>query len=132
MFQVALTPNQVFTIAAGFIESCPSSNAPLPAKANPSLALGDGAQPGQWTTLTFDASAKDGSKLYLVFQTSDGPISAEIGDDKSATLPEGLRGTVFAFVSSKQNATDDASVIAGPALLMFPYNAQGELIDQSW
>ncbi|KAK1232353.1 hypothetical protein PQX77_004517 [Marasmius sp. AFHP31] len=125
-FEVALTPNQVFTIASAFIESCPSTNAPLPAKANPALAL-SAAKPGEKTTLTFDAS---GSKPFLVFQTSNGPVSAEIADDKTATIPSELRGTVFAFVSSKQDATDDASVLAGPALLMFPYDAQGQLIGQ--
>ncbi|KAJ8078071.1 hypothetical protein PM082_000277 [Marasmius tenuissimus] len=129
-FEVALTPNQVFTIASSFIESCPSSNAPLPAKANPPLALSDGAKPGDKTTLTFDASTASGSKAFLVFQTSNGPVTTDIADDKTATIPSDLRGTVFAFVSSKQNATDDASVLAGPALLMFPYDAQGQLIKQ--
>ncbi|KAJ8078005.1 hypothetical protein AAF712_005614 [Marasmius tenuissimus] len=119
-FEIALTPNQVFTIAATFIESCPSSNAPLPAKANPSLALSD-PQPGEQTTLTFDASGASGSEMFLVLQTSDGPVSAAIANDKTATIPSNVRGTVFAFVSSKKDATDDASVLAGPALLMFPY-----------
>ncbi|KAL0572628.1 hypothetical protein V5O48_009331 [Marasmius crinis-equi] len=129
-FEVALTPNQVFTLASSFITSCPSTNAPLPATANPPLTFSACAKPGQQATLEFTPKG-DGSKAYLVFQTSDGPISVDIADDQTATLPSTLMGTVFAFVSSAENKTDDASVIAGPALLMFPFNAQGELIEQA-
>ena len=39
-----------------------------------------------------------------------------------ATLPGGLQGTVFALVSKDQTA-DDASTIAGPVILRFPFTS---------
>ncbi|EEB97241.1 hypothetical protein MPER_03482 [Moniliophthora perniciosa FA553] len=126
-FEVALTPNQVFTLAMGFIASCPSTNPSLPAKANPTLALSEGACPGATVTLTYDGTS---SGVYLVFLTSNGPVSTPIQRNKTAQIPDGLKGTLFAFVSKAQDKADDENVVAGPALLMWPYDSQGDLITQ--
>ncbi|KAF5369378.1 hypothetical protein D9758_002541 [Tetrapyrgos nigripes] len=131
-FEVALTPNQVYTIASAFIESCPSSNPALPAKANPALSISADAAPGQNVSLTFDATAAGNSSdgLYLNILTSSGSKSAPIsvdGDSKTATFPDVI-GTVFAFVTDGSATVTDNNTVAGPALLMFPFDSQGELI----
>ncbi|ESK93826.1 hypothetical protein Moror_13076 [Moniliophthora roreri MCA 2997] len=126
-FEVTLTPNQVFTLANGFIASCPSTNPPLPAKANPTLALSEGACPGAIATLTYDGTS---SGVFLVFLTSNGPVSTPIHNDKTAKIPDGLKGTLFAFVSKAKDKADDENVVAGPALIMWPYDSEGNLIAQ--
>ncbi|KAK7043167.1 hypothetical protein VNI00_008521 [Paramarasmius palmivorus] len=126
-FEVALTPNQVFTLAMGFIAACPSGNPALPAKANPTLALSKDAKPGASTALTYDGPSSD---VFLVFLTSDGPVSTTINGGKMAMIPDGLKGTLFAFVSKTKDKADDENVVAGPALIMWPYNPDGQLIVQ--
>jgi hypothetical protein len=114
--------NEVFTIASTFIKSCPSSNPTLPVKPFPQLGLPGNARPGQNITLTFDKAGKTGD-LFLVLFTADGPKSVSIAADKSVVLPNAdLRGTIFAIVSTEKDFADDSTTVAGPALLMIPFN----------
>ncbi|KAK7469126.1 hypothetical protein VKT23_003617 [Stygiomarasmius scandens] len=129
-YEVPLSPNDVFTIASNFITSCPESNPPLPAKANPSLTVSADARPGGQASLTFDYSGS--MPAYLSFLTSNGPASSPItvdGDEKTAIIPDSVKGTVFAFVTSTNETVSANNTLAGPALLMYPFNANGDLIN---
>ncbi|THV05244.1 hypothetical protein K435DRAFT_118132 [Dendrothele bispora CBS 962.96] len=130
-FEVPLDPNAVFTIASSFITACPESNPPLPAKANPSLAVAADARPGQEAALTFEDSGNS-SSLFLSFLTSNGPASSPItinGDQKTATIPESVKGTVFAFVTNNNETVSVNNTVAGPALIMFPFGPDGKLLN---
>ncbi len=83
-FDVPLTFNEVYTLAAPFIVSCPSSNTKLPVKAFPTLTL-DPKSPTNITagttitllTPTYTVKAADGSSpIYAAFITVTGPVFA--------------------------------------------------------
>lgn len=101
---------------AGFITGCPSTNPPLPVKAFPTLAVSAKPVAGSKVTLTFDSTA---SNLNLALIGSTGTQFAKISG-KSATLPKGLEGTVYAVVTSASSgAVGDDTVVAGPAIITF-------------
>ncbi len=83
-FDVPLSLNEVYTLAAPFIVSCPSSNVKLPVKAFPTLTL-DPKSPANITagttitflTPTYTLKAADGSSpIYAAFITVTGPVFA--------------------------------------------------------
>ncbi|KAH8111504.1 ferritin-like domain-containing protein [Phellopilus nigrolimitatus] len=117
-----LDQNQVFTLAASFITACPSSNPALPFTAFPALAVaadgGAPAAPGKSAQVAFEDSGS--GDRYLAFMSGLDTTFAKIDGNKQVTIPEGLQGTVYAVVTSSNQAVTDASTIAGPAILSFP------------
>lgn len=117
-----LDQNQVFSLAAAFITSCPESNAALPFKAFPALTVDGTTTPGQKITLDFkDTDSSASGTRFLALFTGLSTLFAEIDGNNQATLPEGLQGVVYAVVSSNGTAVTDDSTIAGPAILSFPF-----------
>lgn len=121
-FDVPLSFNEVYTLAAPFITSCPESNAMLPVKAFPSLAASPGSIKSNGTvTLTPGADFNAGDKMvYAAFVTVTGPVFASVKhSDQSYTLevPAGVAGQSYVVLTSSQaNVTDD-TVLAGPAIV---------------
>lgn len=81
-FDVPLDFNEVYTLAAPFIVSCPSDNPPLPVKAFPTLTASP-KNPANITTGTeitlltpdYKLTAADGkSQIYAAFITVTGPV----------------------------------------------------------
>ena len=81
-FDVPLSLDEVFTLAAPFIVSCPEDNPPLPVKAFPSLAASP-ENPAEITTGTeitlltpdYIVTPADGvSQIYAAFITVTGPV----------------------------------------------------------
>jgi hypothetical protein len=126
-FDVPLGLNEVFSLAAPFITSCPSSNPTLPVKAFPALTIPATAAPGKKVTLTFDKGNSTGD-LFVAFYTGLTQEFAPIASDNSVTIPQDLIGTVYAVVSTNGTMATDATTIAGPAILAFNFNSQGMLI----
>jgi hypothetical protein len=124
---VPLSPNDVFSLAAPFIKSCPSSNPPLPFKAFPTLEFPTGSKPGQKVTLKFDKGSST-SDLFIAFFTGLSQEFAPIANDNSVTIPKDLIGTVYAVVSSNATMATDDSTVAGPAILTFNFDTQGMVI----
>lgn len=124
---VPLGLDSVYTLAAAFIKSCPSSNPTLPLKAFPALTFPTSAAPGQKVTLTFDAGNSTGP-FYAAFYTGLSQEFATIGSDKSVTIPGDLLGTVYAVVSTNGTAASDNTTIAGPAILDFGFDSNGKLV----
>ncbi|KAG9224350.1 hypothetical protein PLEOSDRAFT_1089736 [Pleurotus ostreatus PC15] len=128
-FDVPLGVNQVYSLAAAFITSCPSSNPALPVKAFPSLNVTtSNPKPGSNITLQFNAtSASNGSsELYMVFFTGLNKEFAKI-TNKTVTIPADLRGTVYGLVSKNATNATDSDIVAGPAILQFNFDASGNL-----
>ena len=117
-FDVPLSLNDVFSLAAPFIKSCPSSNPTLPVKAFPSLTVPTGSKPGQKVTLIFNKGNLTG-ELVVAFYTGLSQEIAPIAEDKSVTIPIDLVGTVYAVVSTNATTASDSTTIAGPAILTF-------------
>lgn len=124
---VPLSLDEVYTLAAGFIKSCPSTNPALPVKAFPALTFPINAAPGDKVVIEFDKSNSPG-QLYVAFFTGLSQEFAPIASDKSVTIPKDLIGTVYAVVSSNGTMATDATTIAGPAILEFNYNSAGMVV----
>jgi len=119
-FEIPLDFNQVTTLAAPFITSCPSSNPTLPFKAFPSLAVSPAAPTaGTSITLSFTGST---TGLFLSLLTGLSTISVPI-ENNQVTLPSNLTGTVYAIVTQTSGDVTDATTVAGPAILQFPDNS---------
>ena len=119
--------NQVFTLAASFIVDCPSTNPKLPVQAFPSLAFTN-PQPGATSTLTFTpAGTPPSGPLFVAFFTGLDTIFVEI-QGGAVQIPSQLLGTVYAVVTDSNTSASDDNVVAGPAILLFDFNSNGELI----
>ncbi|SPO20418.1 related to stress response protein rds1p [Ustilago trichophora] len=135
-FSTPLDFQQVYSLAAPFIESCPQ-NASLPLKAFPTLSLSGGAAngsftPGQQVTVSYDSSnstssssnstssSGSGSKYLAIIQGVTGPQFVSLSDGNGTsqvTLPSNLTGgQMYAVVTSSNTAVTDDNTLAGPAV----------------
>ncbi|KAH8111505.1 ferritin-like domain-containing protein [Phellopilus nigrolimitatus] len=123
-FETPLDQNQVYTLAASFITSCPSSNPTLPFTAFPALTVAENGTPVAPGKSAKVAYTDNGSgDRYLAFMSGLNTKYAKIDGNQQVTIPAGLQGTVYAVVTSSNQAVMDASTIAGPAILSFPFPA---------
>lgn len=142
-FDTPLSLNEVYTLAgashlilndfhsltaliAPFITSCPSTNPALPVKAFPAFSISTATyKAGDTVSINFDASLAKGKKTYVSF--TDGLTQVVVpttGEHSSQVkIPAGLMGTVYAVVSTSEKAAMDADVVAGPAILIFPFTS---------
>ncbi|KAK7001347.1 protein rds1 [Favolaschia claudopus] len=130
-FDTPLTPNQVYTLASGFIKSCPTGNArSLPTlTAFPSLTVADDAHPGSSTTLTFNAPASP-PQLFAAFISGVGApvfVPIESGSNK-VEVPRDLIGVVYCVVTKDGKRVDDSTTVAGPAILNFGFDSRGQTV----
>ncbi|KAJ6456410.1 ferritin-like domain-containing protein [Mycena sanguinolenta] len=129
-FQTALTPNQVYTLASPFIQSCPASNAqalPSSLAAFPSLAVTN-AHPGRTATLTFTAPTAS-KPLYAAFISGiAAPVFVPIHNSNQVAIPRDLLGFAFCVVTTKNGGDlDDSTTVAGPAILNFAFDSRGQV-----
>jgi len=127
---VPLGLNQVYSIAAAFITSCPSSNPALPVTAFPTLTTTTTRySPGKTITLAYTPATPvaDGTPLYAAFYTGLSVEYAPISDGKVA-IPMDLRGQVYAVVTTSNGTVSDANTIAGPLILLLEFDSAGKLM----
>ena len=125
--QTPLDLNQVYTIASGFIKSCPASNKLPPVHAFPALSVPANALPGKHVVLSFTASGD--KQLYAAFLTGTGTVFAKIDmSSKKVKIPEGLEGSVYVIVTDDESKADDSTTVAGPALVMFGFDSEGKVV----
>ncbi|MCJ1473394.1 hypothetical protein MMC13_002045 [Lambiella insularis] len=121
-YGTALGLNPVFTLAAGFIVSCPSTNAPLPVKAFPALMATQGIPAAPGITFTFSVATALPSSFFVTFvsglsTTSVAPTMS--GDMIVAVIPATAMGQTYVFLTN-MNVTSsiaDSMIINGPAIL---------------
>jgi hypothetical protein len=119
----------VYTIAAAFITSCPSTNPALPVKAYPTLSVTTAPYtPGQSISLQYTPSTPvaDGTALYVAFYTGLSVEYAKLENNK-VVIPTDLRGQVYAVVTTNGTAVDGTNTVAGPAILVFEFDSAGKL-----
>ncbi|KAL8680489.1 MAG: hypothetical protein Q9186_003332 [Xanthomendoza sp. 1 TL-2023] len=134
-FDVPLRYNEVYTLAAPFIKSCPSDNPPLPVKAFPTLAFEADKNPktvsaGTKITLStpdYTVKAADGkSQIYAAFITVTGFVFADATPvDGGFTLtvptaPEGgapITGQSYVVLTGCNTTVTDDTTAAGPAVV---------------
>ncbi|KAG8710378.1 hypothetical protein FRC09_000161 [Ceratobasidium sp. 395] len=121
-FDIPLSLNQVYSLAAAFITNCPSSNPPLPVKAFPALTVPTSYMAGDTISVSFDSSMAKGKNTYMAFFTGLTTKFVPIQNGK-VTVPKDLMGTVYAVVTTDSKSTNDDNTVAGPAILMFPFGS---------
>ncbi|KDR67493.1 hypothetical protein GALMADRAFT_79814 [Galerina marginata CBS 339.88] len=123
-FDVPLSLNQVFTLAAGFITSCPSTNPALPVKAFPALTV-TGAVPGKSAAVS--APKATSTPTHIVFFSGLDKLFAPIQNGK-VTVPAGLTGQIYAVATTSATQATDDVIVAGPAILLFETDSNNNLI----
>lgn len=127
-FDNPLSVNQVHTLAAPFIKSCPPTNPPLPVKAFPSLSV---ATPGPIKTnntivlrtsgyVLADPSATNSTQLYGAFLTVTGPVfvnTTRVTGGYSLVVPPGVNGQSYVVLTACNEKVTDATTAAGPAIV---------------
>ncbi|KAJ7509865.1 ferritin-like domain-containing protein [Mycena galericulata] len=129
-FDVPLGLNQVYSLAAAFITSCPSTNPTLPVTAFPTLTTSTTRySPGKNITLDFTpaTAVPADTPLYAAFYTGLSVEYAPITDSK-VTIPMDLRGTVYTVVTTSNGTVSDGNTIAGPLILLLEFNSAGKLM----
>lgn len=126
-FDTPLGFNGVYTLAAAFITSCPSTNVALPVKAYPSLSLtGPFTQvfSGRQATFSTPATGLPTSGAYVAFISGiTGPVFVPAtisGKTVTATVPSSmLDGQIYAILTSQASGAMimPAQVLAGPAAI---------------
>ena len=90
--------------------------------------------PGSTTPLQFTppSSVDSATPLYGAFMSGQEAFILPLSDGgKSINIPGNLRGVVFLLITTSADSVDDSKIIAGPALLEFPFNSNGVLQKQS-
>lgn len=138
-FDAPLDFDEVYSLAAGYIVSCPSTNVALPVKAFPALTVAPGAAEHipQGTMVKFTVAAGTtlpSGPLYMAWPLVTGPVFVEAtvsGSDVTAMVPVGAAGSVapageaFAILTTSNTTLTDDNTVAGPAIVpvLCPYLA---------
>lgn len=133
-FDAPLTLDEVYTLAAPFIVSCPSSNVALPVKAFPMLKSSPKNPKNitagtEITLLTpgYTLKAADGkSTVYAAFITVTGPVftvASPVDGGFTLTVPTAPMGTApingqsYVVLTGCNTTVTDDTVAAGPAIV---------------
>ncbi|KAK3721789.1 hypothetical protein LTR37_002954 [Vermiconidia calcicola] len=132
-----LSPNGVYTLASGFIVSCPEDNPTIPLRSFPGLTVTTTGAITSGRTIDVQTSeyvlALANAKVHLAaaFITANGPVWAnmtESGDGMNfqVTVPEGVYGQSYLLFSNCNETVSDETVVAGPALVEISKAAGGQ------
>ncbi|KAF3035779.1 hypothetical protein E8E12_001973 [Didymella heteroderae] len=121
-FDAPLSYNEVYTLAAGFIKSCPSSNPALPVKAFPSLSASSKDMPIKTgsTVLLGTTGYKIEGTVYAAFIAVTGPTFVEakpVNGGYEVVVPKGFAGQSYVVLTSCNTAATDDTIVAGPAIV---------------
>ena len=123
-YGTALGLNEVYTLAASFIVSCPSSNPTLPVKAFPGLKATQGAPTSQGITFTFMPAAAPPASPIVTFVSGLNTTSVTgtvEGGMVSAVIPDTISGQSYAFITNTMvpvgSSIMDSMILFGPAIV---------------
>ncbi|KAK5797378.1 hypothetical protein VI817_003669 [Penicillium citrinum] len=124
-FDNPLDFNEVYTLAAPFIVSCPESNGKLPVKAFPTLTMtpmGTAMTGSQVQLMAGEGmNSSNTSDIYAAFITVTGPIWTPVksvgGGKFSVTIPKGIAGQSYVVLTKGNKQATDDNIVAGPAII---------------
>lgn len=127
-FDAPLDFDEVYTVVAPFITSCPESNGKLPVKAFPALALDTMATAKVTTNASISLMLKEPimpsglpCTWYAAWLSVTGPTFVEAmleGNTKfMTTVPMGFHGQSYVMITKENGTVTDDSVVAGPAIV---------------
>lgn len=121
VFGTPMGINAVYTIASQFIKSCPSTNAPLPVMAYPSLSLLSGKPTATGAMIDLQPASMPSGTCYATFVSGLDilPVAATMsGDMLMAEVPMNISGQSYVFLTSDDSGNlTDSSILAGPVIL---------------
>jgi hypothetical protein len=123
-FDIPLSFNEVYTLAAPFIVVCPSSNPTIPVRSFPRLELGSEAPVSTGETITlltpgYTIQANE-TQLYGAFVTVMGPIfekATAVDGGFEVTVPANIAGQNYVVLTPSSSIVNDGTVVAGPAIV---------------
>lgn len=125
-FDDPLSLDEVYTLAAPFIVSCPESNGALPVKAFPALSMTSPANGSASTNETIVLSTAAGTSfaentpVYAAFITVTGPVYVTItsvSGGYQVEVPTGIAGQSYVVLTSSNESVTDDNTLAGPAII---------------
>ena len=127
-FDTPLSLDEVYTLAAQFITSCPSTNVALPLKSFPILAASSKDMPiktGSTVMLStpgyeLTTSGGDKAPVYGAFITVTGPIfvdATKVSGGYTVVVPAGIFGQNYVVLTGCNTTVTDDTVAAGPAII---------------
>ena len=124
--QTALSFDEAYTLATGFITSCPASNPKLPFKAFSTLTLNN-AVPGQKVTVQYASTSA--TPTFVAFFYGLSRTFVPIDTKGQVSVPTDLSGQVYAVATVSGTEATDGTTVAGPAILLFERDSAGKLIN---
>jgi hypothetical protein len=123
-FDAPLDFDEVYTLAAPFIVSCPETNAALPVKAFPALTLDTSLNHVTTdSTVVLNTKAKgldETGPWYAAWISVTGPmfVEATLKDCKfTTTVPVGFHGQSYVVITKMNGTVTDDVVVSGPAIV---------------
>ncbi|CZS94369.1 related to stress response protein rds1p [Rhynchosporium graminicola] len=122
VFGTPLGFNAVYSIASGFIKSCPATNMPLPVMAYPALTLQSGLPTAQGANIQLETSNATASGSFATFVSginvaAVAPMSSS-GNTHMVEVPMMVEGQSYVFITKDNSGNlTDSNIIAGPAIL---------------
>ncbi|KAF8907871.1 ferritin-like domain-containing protein [Gymnopilus junonius] len=120
-FDTPLDLDEVYTVAATVIKSCPSTNPTLPVHAFPPLSLGH-VTAGSRARVEHTAAK---TPTHVAFFSGLDKIFVPIDGNSHVVVPQGLNGQVYAVATTSLTEADDSTIVAGPAVLDFENDPEG-------
>lgn len=113
--------NEVYTLAAAFIKSCPSTNAALPVMAFPALTAMQGTPTSPGLDFAFSVKDMPEGEFFVTFISGLDVVSSPARMSEGtivAAVPMVSQGQTYAVLTSKSvKALTDDVVLAGPAII---------------
>ena len=123
-FDAPLGLNQVYTLAAPFIVTCPAANGKLPVMAFPSLSVscpGSEIKTNATVQLVSKSNFPEGKTLYAAWYAVTGPTFTPTTWNGQNTLvtkvPPGFHGQSYVVITTNNTVATDDYVVAGPAIV---------------
>ncbi|KAJ5632694.1 hypothetical protein N7490_009033 [Penicillium lividum] len=122
-FDAPLDFDEVYTLAAQFITSCPSSNGKLPVKAFPTLTMTSTASlmSGSMVSLMAGTGFNTTGTIYAAFVTVTGPVFTKVAYTGNSmfnvTIPTGVAGQSYVVLTQSNSTVTDDNIVAGPAIV---------------
>jgi hypothetical protein len=121
VFGTPMGINAVYSIASGFIKSCPSTNVALPVKAYPALTLESGNPTSTAAMVSLKPATVPTGTFYATFVSGLDivPVNVTVANGiVTAPVPTQASGQSYVFLTSDMSANlTDASILCGPAIL---------------
>lgn len=113
----------MFTLAAPFITSCPSTNPTLPVKAYPSLKIVN-PFPGKSSQIVSQSTI---IPTFIVFFSGLDTVFVPV-DNGKVKVPDDLSGQVYAVGTTSGSVATSDTIVSGPAILVFERDSSNALI----